>query len=309
MENDLHTKYRPDTLKEVLGNSHVVASLAKLFSSKKIPHAFLFTGPSGTGKTTLARIIARELNTEPTEIDGARFSGIDNMRDILTGSQYTALTSEGRKVYIIDECHALGKGTWQTLLKSVEEPPEHVYFILCTTEPDKVPQTIRTRCHRYDLKPVPWEQISDTLQTVAKQEGLKIPGEIVDLAARKAEGSPRQGLVYLSMLRGIVKKEDALRILDEAPQGEEDVPIALARMLCKGCTWAQVQSLLQDAQDIPVEGTRLVVLHYATSCLKSAKSEKNAAQYLAVMDSFSGTWNPSEKLAPLYLAIGRLLLE
>jgi hypothetical protein len=112
------------------------------------------------------------------------------------------------------------------------------------------------------------------------------------------------------MLRGITSKQEALQILEEAPEGEENVPLALARMLCgNSAKWSSVQALLLEAQEISPESLRLTVLHYATAIVKNARSEKEAGRILAVVDCFSGSWNPSEKLAPMYLAVGRLLLE
>lgn len=310
----LHTKYRPQLLEEVLGHEQAIKSIAAAFNSKKVPHAFLFTGPSGTGKTTLARIIANNLNCPDqnvVEIDGARFSGIENMRQIISSTAYTALTDRGTKVYILDECHALGKGTWQTLLKIIEEPPPHVYWCLCTTEPDKVPATIRTRCHTYDLKPVQWEEIAEHLTRVAKDEKIKLPTEIIDLAARKSMGSPRQALVFLSMLRGITNKAEALALLEEVPDGEDNAALTLARMVCDGrkVPWEKIQPLFEQLKEMNPESVRLMVINYAAAVLTGAKAETKAAHLVRVIDCFSTPCNPSEKLAPILLAVGRLTLE
>ena len=144
----LHIKWRPQKLNDVISHAFVVSSLKALLKEKECPHSFLFTGPSGVGKTTLARIVASYLEAAVLEIDAATNTGIDAMRAVQDMARYKAIDNE-KRVVIIDECHALSKQTWQSLLKIVEEPPAHLYWAFCTTEPDKVPATIKTRCVQY----------------------------------------------------------------------------------------------------------------------------------------------------------------
>lgn len=307
----LHLKYRPDNFDDIVGQDAVVANLRALFDQNRVPHSFLFTGPAGTGKTTLARIIAKNLDCEDInvlEIDAARYSGIDSMREILTGAQYVALGASNRKVIIIDECHALSKATWQTLLKKVEEPEDHLYWVFCTTEAEKVPKTIRTRCHAYDLKPVQWDMLAAYLEEVIALEGLQIDQNFVHIAARRADGSVRQGLVFISMLNGIVEKADALRLLDDF-EVQDTAPVSLARALVKGCRWNDARAILLQLEDIAPETIRMTVLTYTTAALKNTESEKDAERLLAILSYFSTQpWNASERLAPALLAVGHLTL-
>lgn len=310
----LHLKHRPKTFEDVVGQDAAVNNLTRLFESGRVPHSFLFTGPSGCGKTTLARIVATRLNcldNSVIEVDAARYSGIDAMRELLTGAQYQSLGDSRRKFYIVDECHALSKATWQTLLKNVEEPSPHLYWAFCTTEAEKVPDTIRTRCHTYDLKPVKWDLLAEYLTAVRDEEKLEVKDEFIDIAARKAIGSVRQGLVYLSMLDGIVSKDEALRLVEDADSQMEG-PIVLARMLVsgRGATWAAAVKIIQDLDGVAPETIRLTVLNYATAALLSTSGEKNAVQLLAVVQTFSslGVCNQSERMAPILVAVGSLLL-
>lgn len=303
----LHIKYRPANFEDVIGQDAVVTNLRRLFEAQRVPHTYLFTGPAGTGKTTLARIVAGLVQATVIDVDAARYSTVDTMRELLVGAQYMSLGKSRNKIYIIDECHRLSKQAWDTMLLTLEEPREHLYCVLCTTEPDKVPKTIITRCHAYDLKPVRWDLLAEYLEAVRVEEKLQVKQEFVDLAARHAQGSVRQGLVYLSMLDGIVEKEQALRIVEDV-DAQIEGPITLARLLCGGSpTWDSVRTVLEGLAEVNPETIRITVLTYAAAVVKNA-DEKKAVRMLAVMQAFSTPCNPSERMAPIWLAVGGLLL-
>lgn len=300
----LHLRYRPRVLEDVIGQDHIIKSL----SSQKAAHAFLFTGPSGCGKTTLARILATRFDIDAAcivEIDAATNSGVDNMREILNVMRYRALAGNGRKLLIVDECHALSKQTWQSLLKSIEEPPEHVYWAFCTTEPDKVPATIANRCVPYHLRAVEDELLWEYLLFINKDAGIALTGEIVAAIAAAASGSVRRGLVSLEALRGVTDEKEARRLLDNGI-GDELEAVELARLICNGqADWPKAMKILEKLQTESPEGIRLVVINYAASCVRSAKDPRNL---LAVLEAFKGPYNASEKFGPLYLSLGTLLL-
>lgn len=308
-----HLRYRPHTLDDVVGQESVVASLRNMLTKPRAPHAFLFTGPSGCGKTTLARIVATALGVEGNailEVDAASSSGIDNMRQLMDMARYRSLSSGGDagvKFLLIDECHALSKAAWQSMLKMLEEPPAHVYWALCTTEPDKVPETIRTRCAAYHLRSIDPELIANSLAWVLKQERLPANGELVGLVSRQCGGSMRRALVGLQQVIGVTDKKEALRLL-ETGVGEEEEAINLARMVCtgKGFNWAGARDLVAKLEGESPEGVRLIVVNYAAAILKTTTHPE---PLLAVLDAFRGPFNPSEKWAPVYLAIGALLFN
>jgi DNA polymerase III gamma/tau subunit len=206
---------------------------------------------------------------------------------------------------LVHNCHALSKATWQSLLKPIEEPPVHVFWAFCTTEPDKVPETIRTRCLTYSLKAVSDDDLIDLLTRVAEEEGLDTTEEIIGVLARQADGSARRALVYLAQCDGVKDKKTAMQLVEKGV-GEEDQAIALARMLCtgKGCSFLNAMKLCVALQGESAEGVRLIIVNYAAKMLPESKDPESQ---LAVLEAFRGPWNPSEKLAPLYLALGNLL--
>jgi DNA polymerase-3 subunit gamma/tau len=219
----LYRKYRPQTFSEILGQEHVSRTLANAIDEDRVAHAYLFTGPRGTGKTSTARILAKALNCEkgPTsspcgkcascvaiaegssldvfEMDAASHSGVDDTREILSG---VALATAGgrRKVYVIDEVHMLTTQSFNALLKTLEEPPGHVVFVLATTEAHRVLPTIVSRTQRFDFRRVPAATIEAHVGDVAKQENIDIEPEAVGLLARHSEGSVRDALSALDQL-------------------------------------------------------------------------------------------------------------
>src|SRR5690348_10601942 len=196
MTQVLARKWRPKSFTELVGQEHVVRALTNALSEKRLHHAYLFTGTRGCGKTTLARIVAKSLNCETgvtatpcgkcaacTEIDAGRFidlieldaasnTQVDNMRELLENAMY-APTAGRYKVYIIDEVHMLSRNAFNAMLKTLEEPPEHVKFILATTDPQKIPVTVLSRCMQFNLKQIPQQQIRGRLQHVLDAESVR----------------------------------------------------------------------------------------------------------------------------------------
>ena len=302
----LHLKYRPQTLKEVLGQDGVTESLHSVLKAKNPGHAYLFTGPAGTGKTTLARILAKRFNCDAgsiLEVDAASNSGIDAMRDVTAALRYHGFGDTPNKGIIIDECHSLSKQAWQSLLKTVEEPPPHVYIFFCTTESGKVPETIVSRCHSYALRRLRYDDIMDLLDSVIEEERMLTPKDIVQLVAGACEGSARKALVMLSMVRDCRDFDEAATLL-ESPTENKEV-IDLCRLLVGGkLDWTRLTATLQAMPEMPPESIRIVIANYLAACLMGAKSERDAVRLLNISDSFARPFVSSDKNLPLLLAFG-----
>lgn len=215
----LYRKYRPQTFSDVVGQEQLVTLLTTTIKQKKIAHAYLFCGSRGTGKTTVARIFARDIGCNPEdiiEIDAASNRGIDEIRE-LRDAVRTAPFSSPYKVYIVDEAHMLTGPAANAFLKTLEEPPSHVVFILATTDPDKLPQTIVSRCQKVVFKQPDIGTLSLRLIYVAEQEGKILGKDGGELIARHGKGSYRDALGTLEQVLAISKKEikvdDILKLL------------------------------------------------------------------------------------------------
>ncbi len=237
MSEVLYRKYRPQNFSEVLGQDHIVKVLQAQISSSKISHAYLFAGTRGTGKTSVARILATALGTTGNdiyEIDAASNTGVDDIRSLNNSIQTLPFESK-YKIYILDEAHMLSKSAGNALLKTLEEPPPYVIFILATTEIHKIPETVMSRCEVYTFKKPSIEILGKVVQSIAKKEGFSVSGESAELLAVLSEGSFRDALGVLQKVisSSADKKisDEEIRLVTDAPKGEmvEDVISAISK--------------------------------------------------------------------------------
>ena len=213
----LATKYRPRTFKDVVCQDNVKKVLSNQLKTGEIKQAYLFCGSSGTGKTTSARIFANEVNGgkgKPIEIDGASNNGVDNVRSIIDDCKMKSLDSN-YKVYIIDEVHMLSLGAFNALLKVLEEPPKGVIFILCTTDPHKIPATILSRLQRFDFKRIPQFEIVERLKYILNEEGdTTYDIEALEYIAKLADGGMRDAIMKLDTVLGYTTEITLQAVLD-----------------------------------------------------------------------------------------------
>jgi DNA polymerase-3 subunit gamma/tau len=273
----LARKWRPKRFTEMVGQEHVLRALANALDSGKVHHAFLFTGTRGVGKTTIARILAKSLNCETAgvssnpcgvcaacreidegrfvdliEVDAASRTKVDDTRDLLDNVQY-APTRGRYKVYLIDEVHMLSNHSFNALLKTLEEPPPHVKFLLATTDPQKLPVTVLSRCLQFSLKRLPAGLIADRLKFIAEAEKLAFEPAAMALLARAAEGSMRDGLSLLDQLiafgAGELSEVNTRTMLGTIDRGHVGRLIEALARADGAALLAEVQELDRDAPD------------------------------------------------------------
>jgi len=264
----LYLKYRPEDLSQIKGNEAIVTPLRNMLEDiESCPHSFLLYGPTGCGKTTIARIIAKRLGCvgeDLQEVDIGDYRGIDTIRDIRRNSMFSPMDGNAR-VWIMDEAHKMTGDAMNALLKILEEPPPHVYFVLCTTEPQKLLPTIRGRCQQFQVLPLTETQMRGLLRKIIKEEGESLENEVIDQIITNTNGLPRNALQLLEQVF-CVPKEMRLEVAQKF-EAETAQAIDLCRALLKNAGWGEIRGILQGLKGQDAESIRRVVLGYCQSVL------------------------------------------
>lgn len=297
-----HEEFRPRSFRNVVGNRSVIRSIEDVLQADT-SHAFLFSGPAGTGKTTIARICATVKKCDVIEIDAATNSGVDNMREITELARFT-MGNMGRAV-IVDECHRLSGQAWDALLKITEEPGKNLFWFFCTTDPKKVPKTIQTRCTAYELQPLRHSELVQIVEDVIHDAKLDVSNDLVDMCVEHSGGSARQALVNLAKVERLTSKE-AADVLIGAEASAEVIDLARFVMDGKG-SWSSAMKIVADLKDQSPEGVRIVISNYLGKVLRNAKDDRDAMRLLGVLQHWVVPYATNEGITPLMVSIGRSL--
>lgn len=293
MSESLYQKYRPKTLKGVVGQDGAISSLQKMIEKGGVPHALLLTGPSGCGKTTVGRILKDVLecgDSDFIEINAADFKGIEMVRDIRRHAGLAPMDGKCR-IWFIDEAGKLTGEAQSALLKMLEDTPVHVYFMLATTDPQKLIKTIHTRCSEVKLLALSTAALERVIQRVVDKEQMTLTEDVMAEIVEAAEGSARKALVILEQVGHLEGEADQIKAV-QATSINKDQAIELARALINPTVrWAEVASLLKELKDEP-EGIRYLVLGYARSVMLGGG--KLAPRAFAIIDVFSSNFYDSK---------------
>lgn len=283
MSRALYRKYRSKSLAEVVGQDHITDILSRALKAGRIAHAYLFTGPRGVGKTSIARILAHEINQLPygddtqhldiIEIDAASNNGVEDVRDLREKVQI-APVSAAKKIYIIDEVHMLSKPAFNALLKTLEEPPEHVVFILATTDAEKLPATIISRTQRFGFRAIGPDAAATHLKHIAKEEKIKISDDALALIAERGDGSFRDSISLLDQLSSLADNKEGITVeLIENSLGL--APIKVVDELLEAVSTRDVAKIAQTLTSIEADGiSPLVLIDQLTKVLRKQAIEK-----------------------------------
>lgn len=295
-----HITHRPKTLSEVIGQPQAVKQLQGFLDAKSVPKVIGFFGPPGTGKTTLARIMAKAVGANDmgiTEHNLAVKNGIDDIRALQDAAAMRPLGG-GNAAYILDEAHSLSKQAFQGLLKLFEDTPKHSYFFLCTSQPDKIDKAIRTRITGIELKAVPSSDLYNLLVKVAGDEGIEVRQDDFRAIAKAAGGSARNALVYLNQMQACGFDSSILADLGRSVDEKHNAfPLCSMLMWPKPNQWITVWSLIEALDDDELESVRWMLLRYAASCMKDSK---NAARSALLIQGMATPFFDSKK--PGFLA-------
>jgi len=288
--------YRPSDFSEIVGNQVTLESLESMISSNDRAHAIMFFGPAGCGKTTLARIVAKKFECNDYDLKEINISdnrGIDTARDIINTAFLKPMAGKS-KVYLLDEVHKATPEFQNAILKILEEPPAHVFFILCTTDPEKVIATVRSRCMQFAVNPLGLKKIKRLVSDIANKEKIILSDDALNMIGEESSGSPRSALLMYDKIKGL-PEEKQKEVIEEIKKSQSSV-FDLCKALLDGKEWKQIAIILQGIEEEP-EKVRRAVLGYMGKVLLNAKPNIRAA---AIIECFQNNYYDTGKTGLIF---------
>lgn len=306
MTEALIVKYRPNSFEEVIGHEEIVRALQRVIQSPSRPHNYLFTGPAGLGKTTLARIVGNAIGAEILEVDAASQSSVESARSLIELGQYRSLSGAQSKMFIVDECHSLSRNAMDALLKTLEEPPEHLFFALCTTEMHKIKETIVSRCYHVPLKPLAAPDIELLVEAVCEAEEWKPNGDVIQMVVSASTGQPRKALSILQSIHDAPTREEAKRIV--ALLDDSEPVLELLRHVVSGKrSWKIIQTELEKMGDEDFGSLATSASRYIANAMIKETNEEKAKNLWHLLDALVFPSSTFDQKAAFFAAIGRML--
>lgn len=296
MSKELYKKYRPKLFKDVVGQQDAVKVLEGMLEDKeRFPHALLLSGPSGCGKTTIARILVKKLNcgtSDFLEQNSADFRGIDSVREIRSRMGLMPVSGQCR-VWLVDECHKLSNDAQNAFLKILEDTPSHVYFMLCTTDPNKLISTVRNRTTQIHLKDISTKELQRLIRRVMEKEGITLTDEVVEALVDPlhSENSARKCLVLLNKIMRVDDEQQQLDLIQSSSSKQQAIEIARA-LIRPGVKWPEVAKILKGVDEDP-EQLRWMILGYCSSIMLSGGKLTNRASI--IIEAFRDNFFDSKK--------------
>ena len=310
----LHTKYRPPTLDKFLGHESLKASLSSMLKGDNTPHAYCFYGPPGCGKTTLGRIVANYFECDPLsliEIDASADRGIENARGVIEEASYKPMHG-GVKVYIFDEAHGLTPAAQDALLKTLEECPTYAYFVLCSTDPQKIKATIRSRCAEYFVSKVSSDHIKALLCDICDAEGMiDVPSdEVLRVVVEYADGVPRDALMYLGMVKHLTDAQVAEELLSKQFGDSSTEFLQLFEAVVKREPIRKILACYKNLPERDPIRTRISIANGLRTRMMNAKDGKRIADLANLLQYFARQYSyemaEAELMLDFYIAVTRI---
>jgi DNA polymerase III gamma/tau subunit len=307
---DTNLKFRPTKLSEVKDQSATIKSIERFINKNgEPPHSILLCGASGTGKSTIARILASMVGCKEQylfEVNGSYYTGVEDARDLIDQLKHKSIGSNV-KFLIMDEVHRLSSNAFDAFLKIAEEPPNHLFMVFVTTEPDKIPGTMLSRFTRYNFTKIKYATIVERLEEISNKEGFKVPDGAIEIIAKNADGNLRKSIKDLDKCNGAEELEEVKILLNIDTDDPQVIDLCRALTSNKKKSWNEVRGILVNLKPLNPEGIRINVANYLTACVLNTSGDSH--RFLSMLETFSDPLPQQAGFAKLVVLVADCILN